>query len=192
MPQNTPRGYSFPLYPDVQNFPVQIQDLAQDIDADIQAIADLGPLALDRVTARAQDPGSVAIAPNTTTAVPFTIQAFDYGNIYNPGTPTLMTFPESGIYQVSISVEFLANGNATVGGRALYLTSSGALTPVVARESRLGNQNRNTSLDLSSLYMAVAAGETISAFVRHNSGANVSIADRWMSVTKLTATATGT
>jgi hypothetical protein len=192
MPANTPRGYTYPLYPDTQNFPAQIQDLAQDIDADIQAIADLGPLALDRATARAQDAGSVAIVPNTTTAVPFTIQAFDYGAIYNPAFPNLMTFPEDGIYQVSISVEFLANGNATVGGRAIYLTSTSALTPVVARESKLGNQLRNTSLDLSSLYMAVAAGETISAFVRHNSAANVSISDRWMSITKLTATATGT
>lgn len=192
MPANTPRGYTYPLYPDTQDFPAQIQDLAQDIDTDIQTIANLGPLALDRVTARAQDAGPNAIVPNTTTAVAFGIQAFDYGAIYNPGTPTLMTFPESGIYQVSLSIEFLANGNATVGARAIFLTSSGALTPVVARESRAGNQNRNTSLDVSTLYMAVAAGETISSFVRHNSAANVSIADRWMSVTKITATATGT
>lgn|SRR5512134_1210976 len=192
MPANTPRGYTYPLYPDTQNFPAQIQDLAQDVDVDIQNIVNLGTLAFDRDTSRAQETAGQVILPNTTTAVTFGIEAFDYGAIYNPGTPTIMTFTEDGIYHVSMSVEFTANGNATVGGRALFMTSSGGLTPVVARESRLGNQTRNTSLDVSSLYMCVTAPETLSLFVRHNSAANVTINDRWVSVTKIAATLTGT
>lgn len=192
MPANTPRGYTYPLYPDTQDFPAQIQDLATDIDTDIQNIVNLGTTAFDRVTARAQDAAGQVILPNVTTALAFTIQAFDYGAIYNPGTPTILTFPEDGIYHVSMSVEFAANGNATVGGRALFLTSSGGLTPVVARESRLGNQNRDTSLDLSTLYMCVTAPETLSMFVRHNSAANVTVNDRWIHATKISATLTGT
>lgn len=192
MPANTPRGYTYPLYPDAQNFPAQIQDLATDIDTDIQAIEDLGTLAFDRPMARAQDPGNLALVANVTTAVPFSIQSYDTAAIYNPGTPLLMTLPEDGIYHVSIAMEFLANGNATVGGRAVFMTSSGAITPVVARESKAGNQTRNTSIDLSTLYMAAAGGETIMCFARHSSGANVNLAQRWISVTKIAATATGT
>lgn len=192
MPANTSRGYTYPLYLDVQDFPTQIQDLATDIDTDIQNIVNLGTTAFGRNTARAQDAAGQVIAPNTTTAVTFGTQAFDYGAIYNPGTPTVMTFTQDGIYHVSMSVEFTANGNATVGGRSILMTSTSGLTPVVARESRLGNQNRNTSLDLSTLYMCVTAPETLSLFVRHNSAANVTINDRWISVTKISATLTGT
>lgn len=191
MPALTPRGYSYPLYPDTQDFPTQIQDLAQDIDTDIQNITNLGVFAFDRVTARAQDSAGQVLAPNTTTALTFTVEAFDYGSIYDPAFPTIMTFTDTGVYHIGLSVEFTANGNATVGGRALFMTSSGALTPVVARESRLGNQTRNTSLDLSSLYMCVSGGETLSLFARHNSAANVTVNDRWISVTKIAADLTG-
>lgn len=192
MPANTPRGYTYPLFTDTQNFPADIQELAEDIDLDIQTITDLGGTAFDRVLARARATTAQAIAANTTVAIQFVSEDFDYGGLWTPGAPTVFTFPETGIYHIALSVEFLFNGNATVGGRSVLMTSTSLIHPTVARESKLGHQNRNTSVELSSLYMCVTAPETLSLFVRHNSGASVTLGDRLCSVTKVSATLTGT
>lgn len=192
MPANTPRGYTYPLFTDAQDFPADIQELAEDIDLDVQTITDLGGTAFDRVLARARSSTAQVIATNTTVAITFASEDYDYGGLWTPGAPTVFTFPETGVYHIALSVEFFFNGNATVGGRSVLMTSTSGIHPTVARESRLGHQNRNTSVELSSLYMCVTAPETLSLFVRHNSGASVTLGDRLCSVTKVSATLTGT
>ena len=69
MPANTPRGYTYPLYTDPADFPAQVQDFAQDVDVDVQALATTVTNALNSPSARVTETANQAITQNVATFV---------------------------------------------------------------------------------------------------------------------------
>ena len=68
MPANTPRGYSYPLYTDTMDgFPAAMQDLATDVDTDMQALVNQVNAAQNRPSVRVTATANQSIPQNVDT-----------------------------------------------------------------------------------------------------------------------------
>ena len=182
MPANTPRGYTYPLYGDVANFPAQIMDFANDVDADVQSLVNQINAANAAPSARVSATANQAVAANTDVFATFATEDYDNAAMGNLGVNNdRLTFTSSGIYLVQGSVIFASNGNATVNGRQIGL-NIGALN--LALDNRAGNQTQDTRMTASLLYMATAA-QFVRIHVRQSSGASVNITTRSLTATKM-------
>lgn len=184
MPANTPRGYTYPLYGDVANFPAQIQDFAQDVDLDVEALSDeiaaiTGAAPSVRVSATANQ----SIAVSTDTFATFAVEDYDNNAMGNLGVNNdRITFTTAGIYLVEADVNWTPNGNATLNGRKIVLDHS--TLGEVARDSRRGSQALDTETNVTTL-IEVPAASFIRVLCRQNSGAAVNITARSLSATKV-------
>ena len=118
MPQNTPRGYTYPLYTDPRDFPAQIQDLATDIDTDVAAQLALQTNHLDEPSARVSANAALAIASNTDVTLTWATEEYDNAGLFVIGSPTIFTVNELGLYWIHAWAEFSANADcncATTG-----------------------------------------------------------------------------
>jgi hypothetical protein len=185
MPQDTARGYTYPVYTDPANFPAQIQDLAQDIDLDMESL-------FDRVVAGNNQPAchivasgvNQAIAVNTDVNATFVTEVYDNDNMVNLGADaTLVTLTESGIYIATGRSTFLSNGNATINSRQLVLLTNGP-NLTVGRKSLQGDQNVATAVQLTVNFQA-SAGNTLRMPQRQNSGASLNTSTRTLQVAKV-------
>lgn len=188
MPANTPRGYTYPLYPDTQDFPAQIQDLAQDIDADVQALADAIDAGYNRASVRVSGPigGTQAIPTGAAGAsVTYNVEEYDNAGMANLGvTNDRITYQEVGFYLVTAHVTFAAGPNTTWGIGAA-LTSTGTLLGQPAVMSRNGHNTRPTNLTVTSIEFANSIGDTTRLVVFHNAGVNVNVTDCSLTATLL-------
>lgn len=186
MPQNTPRGYTYPLYTDPANFPAQIQDFAQDVDTDVQAQVTAINTALAAPSARASATANQAIAANTQTFVTFAVEDYDNAAMVNLGVNNdRITFTSTGIYLVEAQVNFASNGNATVRGRRAELIQN--LTTNTAFNSVPGIQSLAVEMSLTGLFRVVTVGDFIRLRVTQDSGAALNIDARSISATKVSA-----
>lgn len=186
MPQNTPRGYPYPLYTDAANFPAQSQAFATAVDADVQALVNARNTALTaspscRVSATANQ----AIAANTDTFVTFAVEDFDNAAMGNLGVNNdRITFTSTGFYLIHAEVNFTSNGNATVNGRSgqlLYLGSAFGQAPLRVR----GAQSMDSEWSVTTLARCTVAGASVRVSVRQDSGAALNISARSLAVTKV-------
>lgn len=183
MPLNTPRGYPYPVYTDLNDFPTQVGAFANAVDTDVQAQADRILDALNYPSVRITATANQLIAISTDTFVTFATEAYDNAGMANLGVNNdRIIFPETGIYLVTAEVNFVQNGNATTNGRSVSLVKSPADTVPV--NSRRGATNLDTEISLVSLFQANAT-DFMQVRVRHNSGAAVNVSARSLSATRI-------
>ncbi|MHA4774771.1 hypothetical protein L1085_009735 [Streptomyces sp. MSC1_001] len=179
MPLNTPRGYTYPEYPDTQNFPAVMQDLAQDIDTDVQAryneIAD----SVEYPSVLIHKTVAQSIPSNTNTLLTFGTEVYDNDNMANLGVSnTQITIQTAGVYIVSGSVTLNGNGNATPAAAALI-----AGIPVGVSHNL--DNDKSTCLSFTTLHSVTAPPQAITLTVRHNSPAAVNAAVAQLSATRI-------
>jgi len=184
MPQNTPRGYTYPLYTDPANFPAQIQDFATDVDLDVQAQVTATTGGLNRPSARVSATANQSIAANTFVFATFATEEYDNAAMGNLGINNdRLTFTSTGIYLVHGEVNFTSNGNATVNGRWGSLVFNLGINPPI--NTLRGAQAMDTELSLTYLYQVTSVGDYVRLQVRQESGAALNISARSLSATKV-------
>lgn len=184
MPQNTSRGYTYPLYGDPVNFPAQIQDLATDIDTDMDLLWDRVTSGYNQAACRARGTAAQAIAANTDVAANYAEEMYDNAGMINLGTSTTtISVTQTGLYIASARVNFNSNGNATVNARQIALVSSGTLG-TVGRKSFQGHQSVLTAITMVVLFWA-ASGTTLQMIMRQNSGASLNAGTRSLMVARM-------
>jgi hypothetical protein len=187
MPQDTPRGYTYPLYTDAANFPAQIQNFAQDVDVDVQSLINASSAALNTPSARALATANQAIPASTSTNVTFTTETYDNAAMINLGVNAdRVTFTSPGVYLINAECNFAPNNNATVGERGGRLIPSAG--PTVVWNASRGAQTADTELSLTGFLYVPTAGIFINFSVWHNSGAAVNITARSISAMKVVVT----
>lgn len=194
MPQNTPRGYTYPLYADAQNFPAQIQDLAQDIDTDVQALVTARSAALAPASAMVSGSVTPVVLPNVTTTVQWFSEDFDNAGFVNLGANnTRISINQTGAYLISGYLELDENGVA-VSAIDVTIASTGPIAanpigvgvpgPTAASINPAGNAD--TAVSFTTLhYVPGPLPEHITMTVRHNQAGGSNINACRMSVTKI-------
>lgn len=188
MTQNTPRGYTYPLYTDPANFPAQMQDLAQDIDTDVAAQLALQTNMLDQPSSRVSATAAQAIASNTDVTLTWATEEFDNAGLFVIGSPTIFTVNELGLYWIHAWAEFSANADSTTSGAMLRIVSS-AFGTRAAHGPRRGIDSTPDSIAIqvhvSTLHEITVVGETISVVGRHNLPVASQVTTRAFSITKI-------
>lgn len=188
MTQNTPRGYTYPLYTDPHDFPTQIQDLATDIDSDIQGQINLQANMLDQPSARASASAAQAIASNTDVTVTYATEDYDNAGMFTLVSPTIMTVSELGLYWISASANWSGNADSTTSAVQLRIVSS-AFGIRAAHSPRRGVNSTPDSIEadvnVSCLHEITVVGETISVVARHNLPVGSQLTNRNLTITKI-------
>lgn len=182
MPANTPRGYTYPLYGDTVNFPAQIQDLAQDIDADVQGVYDDVDAARNAATCRVEFSGLLALASGVTTNVSFNTEIYDNASMWDAGTPTDVSIPEVGNYLITAWAEFAA---AASGGLALFIQSTGGFIPNPCTVTKAPDNDKAIELSATCLTRCTATTENITIGLRQTTGAPLNVQFVKLTVTKV-------
>lgn len=141
MPQNTPRGYTYPCFSDNATFPAQIQDLAQDIDLDVQSIiTNIGDARNTPPSCKAQTTGvATAIAAGGLVTLSFATEIYDNAGMFTPPSPNI-TIPVEGLYLIAFNCTFSGPNN---GVRAVQLGVGGFIRAMQARR-RAGTSGQMT------------------------------------------------
>lgn len=186
MPQDTSRGYTYPLYSDGNNFPAQMQELATDIDTDMDALFDRLTSGYNMAAARVRSTGiNQAVATATDVNATFTEEIYDNTGMVNLGTSnTTLTFTQTGLYIASARVSFAGNGGAP-GARQLRIVTSGSLA-TVARKSIAGDLVQSTIVATACLFWA-ASGDTVVLTQRHDAGVTIQSTTRTLMVARMGA-----
>jgi hypothetical protein len=186
MPANTPRGYTYPVYGDVNNFPAQIQDFATDVDTDVQAIVTAATTALTAApSARVSAVANQAIAANVNVTVTWATEEFDNAAMANLGVSnTILTFTSLGDYLLHADVNFTPNGNATVNGRSGAFVFTGGVIGTAPNRVR-GAQSMDVEWAVTTLARVTSLPSTVAVQVRQESGAALNITARSFSATKV-------
>lgn len=191
MPLNTPRGYTYPVYGDPTNFPAQLQDLATDVDADVEALDTTITAALNAPSARVESQGP-ALGPLTVganTTLTYADELYDNDNMVNLGTNnSVVTINTPGIYLLTGYINLNATPGAA-GGVLLRFGSSGALVPEPALASKHLNANVVTRISLTTIHY-VPPGSTpqnISLVVFNNALVNITASQWTLAVSRVSA-----
>jgi len=183
MPANTPRGYTYPLYGDTQNFPAQIQDLATDIDTDVDGLYDARAAALYAPTGVASFTGALALASGVTTTVTFDTELYDNANMVDiAGAPTDISIPSVGNYLISASVRY---STGAAGSCALLVISPGGFVNDVVSVTKLTNTAFPTSISAVALTRCTSTVENIRVQVRQLTGGAMTVTSVRLQVTKV-------
>lgn len=179
------RNYPYPEYVDLANFPAQSQALAGAIDTDLSINLEVpSDEAREASSVRAfRGTGTQVIPTGANTTLAYDLaETYDNDNMYNGGVSlTNITVQTVGTYLLSGSVNLAPDGSAT-GSAALIVQSTGPVTNPVG-VSRPLDDLRFTSLSCTTLHRVAVVPETLTLFVRHNHGANLTA-----SIAQITAT----
>lgn len=184
MAGTTSRGYPFATYGDLIDFPTQIQDLAEAVDTDMEALWDRLVAGNNQAACRVRAAGvNQSVANNTDVAASFAEELYDNAAMVDLGTSaTTINITQTGTYIAVGRVSFAAGTTGT--GRQISIVSSGTLG-TVARKS-LGDNTLSGSVvpvNLTTLFWA-ASGTTLQLIMRQNSGAALNTTTRTMMVAK--------
>jgi len=189
MAGSTSRGYPYPTYGDLMDFPTQIQDLAEAIDLDMDSLWDRLLAGYNQPAVYVRGTGNQAIANNTGVTATYTTEVYDNAGMFDIGVSTsLVNIISSGIYIVSGRVSYTANGAALTGGRQVSLVSSGALG-VLARRAIAADTGAiapagTTAVSLTTIGF-MAAGTTLTMVHLQNSGAVIQSATRTLCAARI-------
>lgn len=182
MPQNTSRGYIYPLYGDANSFPAQIQDLATDIDADMDSLFDRVLAGNNQPACSVEATANLAIANNTDVTVTYATELYDNAAMVNLGvSTTTITFPLSGVYVACFRGSFASNANA--GARSAAFVVSGA-AGTVSRKTIPGETGVAVANAMTQVFYTTA-GTTMTVVVRQNSGAALNLVTRRLQVARM-------
>lgn len=195
MPQNTTRGYTYPLYTDLMDPAPQLQDLATDVDTDMQALIDLIAEARDRPSVRITGGATPdqSIAPDTDTLATFASEQFDNDNMADLGTDnTRIQLQQSGIYLLTGRISFQGTGGSGAVA-SLRMNSSGGLIATPGQISMVMDDTQQTQLTVEQLHrVGATVPDNITLTVRHSFPSNVLLAARSLTATKVSALLSGT
>lgn len=184
MPQNTPRGYPYPLYSDPANFPTQMQNFATAVDTDVQAQVTAIATAQAAPSARVSASANQAVAANTLVIVTYAVEEFDNAAMGNLGVNNdRLTFTSTGVYLIESNINMASNGNATVNARQVEIFTN--LGGSIGFTSEPGIQNSASETTLTTLYRVATVGDFVRVRVLQNSGAALNIDVRSLSATKV-------
>lgn len=185
MPGLTPlRSYPYPLYNEPADFPTQIGAFANAVDADVDALALAQQQALESPSARIISSALQNLAPSVGTALTFTTESYDNAAMVNLGVNNDRIFFQSlGVYLIHAECTWESNGNATLGGRRLYLNFS--VGGNMAFDGRRGAQSQIVESTITYLHKATVIGSYVRASAVHTSGAAVDVGVRSFSVTRV-------
>lgn len=184
MPANTPRGYTYPTYGDLANFPAEMQDFATDVDTDVAALVARQTAALNRPSARVSASANQSIPQNVDTFLTWAVEEYDNNAMANLGVNNdRISFPQTGIYLVQSEFVFTANGNATVNGRKAMFAPG--LSSDKGHHSLRGSQTQDVEMSIIMLYQVSTPGDFIRVSVRQESGAALNVSVRSFSATKV-------
>jgi hypothetical protein len=193
MPQNTSRGYPYPLYTDTpKDFPQAIEDLATAIDADVAALEAFVAGARDRPSMQASSNIAQNIPNNTVTAVSWAGGAAAYDNtlIFNPLVG--MTLTERGVYLLSASVTLNQVSSGSPFTATLTMNSTAGFIANPASISARADPDNPTWLNVSTLhYVTGLVTDNVSVSVWHNQGATRVAGYRTLTATKISNTLGG-
>jgi len=188
MTLNTPnRGYPYPEYTDANNVPSQLQALATAVDNDLLNFLET-PITerLDTPSVRVtRSVGTQAVAANVNVVMQYDpIETYDNDNMYNSGVSnTNIVVNTTGTYLLTGSVNLAPTGVAG-GSVALIVMSSGATTPNPVGASRPLDNDKATSISVTTLHRANAA-EILTLIVRHNHGGALTASGAQFAATRI-------
>ncbi|RYJ26489.1 hypothetical protein CU044_3782 [Streptomyces sp. L-9-10] len=186
MPQTTSRGYPYPLYTDPQNPPGDLQALATAVNNDVGVLDAARLAALDEPTCRlTAQSAPISVPGSTTTTLTWQSAPYDNAGMWNPATPTFLTFTVTGIYLLSTRLEVAVSGTATEVGTYTQMVTSGAFGPTPVAQSLRMSQTGPTRPDLSAIYYVAAAGETLSVSFFHDHTTAKSVGARNLTATRI-------
>jgi len=193
MPGTTPRGYQFPTYGDAQDFPTDIQTLAEDIDADVQGLVDEIAGALDRPSVTLTDTTVQSVPTGVLT--PLNFVGVNYNNAGMANVPTGINLIDDGIYLIMARI----TADVTAGAPASFsvecrVTSSVAFIPTPVQQTQTANNvaNEPLALNVAALhYTTGAVVDLIRVNVLHNAGVNINFGARDFSISKVSNLLTG-
>jgi hypothetical protein len=195
MPQNTPnRGYTYPLYDEpTMDFPAAIEELATDINDDVELLEEFIGDAYDRASVRIFGSSAAQSIPE---AVQTTISWSGGGVSYdNAGmanlTPTGgLTLTQPGVYLISGYVFISAPGSGSNFGLRLALNSDAGVIPVPGNVTLRGHPTQDTWMSVMGLHQVLTgATDNITLSLWHNRPGTLSIPapSRQMTATKITS-----
>lgn len=185
MPQNTPnRAYTYPLYGDAQDFPADIQELAEDIDLDVQALVDQIDGALNRPSVDILSGTNQAIPVNTTTAL--TWSTTDYDNDAMANLPAGIRLVDDGIYLLIARVALNATATAGITNADVAFTSSAGFITTPSRMSMHGVGTDIKVFNIFALhYTDGSVVDNIGVTVRHSDALGLNASARNLSASKV-------
>lgn len=185
MPGLTPlRGYPYPFYGEPADFPMQAVAFAMDVDGDVDALVTAQSAALNAASARVTASAALAIVPSVSTVLTFAVEAYDNAAMSNLGVNNdRLTFTQLGVYLIHAECVWAGNGDATVGGRRLFLNAS--VEGNVAFDTRRGAASQIQESSITYLYKATVINSFIRASVVHTSASNVNVGVRSFSATRV-------
>lgn len=177
MPQDTPRGYTYPCFSDPVDFPAQLQELAEDVDADIQSIVDNIDDALDTPPSlRITGSVGIVIPANTLQIATFDTEVYDNNGMF-PGAGNTVTVNIEGLYMISA----LATFDTLTGVRRVDIRVSGSVRATNIRQ----RSGATTAISVGTETMTyVAAGQTVQ--VGLNSSVGSTVTTRQLTMTRMT------
>lgn len=187
MPASTSRGYPYPVYGDTQNVPDQLEALAEAVDTDMQVLADAQLAALNEPTVRLTSvtPQNAPVATYTTVTWAPGPPNIDNAGMWNPATPTIITFTQPGVYLLNARMDLPASATATEVGTYTFFGTTGAFGPNPSGQTLRMQQIAMTRPDLTCIYMVPTAGETLSVFFRHDKATAFNIGARNIQATRI-------
>lgn len=170
MPQTTPnRGYEYPCYSDLADFPTQMQTLATDIDTDVDTIVDqINTIGLARTSALLRRVAVLPVANNTQTPIV-------WDSAPQPGywaAGSTITFPKNAAYIAQASAQWDVHDTGTRQVDLRRLTPSAHSFAIDVRDG-VGAAvipGFDVPGNVATAMFRVAAGDTMQVRVMQNSG----------------------
>lgn len=181
MPNTPNRGYPYPDYTNVADFPAQYQAFITALDADLDVIRDAAEAALDEPSVRVAFLGVTVVPQNVNTTVTYNLEEYDNDNMFNIGVSTSnVTINTTGIYLVSGSLTMASDGAA---GGAVALIPNVGVNPFGV--SRALDNDKETSLSYTTLINATVVPQVVNQTVRHNHGAALNLTNAQFTLTRI-------
>lgn len=129
MPASTPRGYPYSLPTDPADAPHAIQDLAEAVDTDVQAVADsIAPREGFRLQGTVSQALPTSFASILTSQLRFETVNFDVGGALPPGDPYTRIVPQlPGFYWITAQI-ILPRERSTLLDLMRLIVQTGAAT----------------------------------------------------------------
>lgn len=185
MPQNTTRGYTYPTFGDANSFPAQIQDMATDIDTDMDSLYDRVTAGYNFAACSVQASGvNQAVANNTDVTATYDTELYDNAAMFTVGTSnTNVNLTATGVYVAIARATFEANAAGATGRQISIVHST---LGVLARKSIRGNEGlaATTTVHLMTIFQA-SAGTFVTMVQRQNTGVAINTVFRQLQLAKM-------
>lgn len=193
MPQNTSRGYPYPLYTDApKDFPAAIQALATAIDTDVADLENFVSGARDRPSMMITQSATQNIPNNTVTALTWAASPVRYDNSGMFTPPAGMTLTERGVYLLSCFVTLNQVGSGSPFASMLTMNSSAGFINVPASITVRADPDNPTWLNVSALhYVTGLVADSVTVSLWHNQGAAQVTGLKTLTATKISNTLGG-